>query len=69
MGKQGDNGLGAEVRMDRTQMMGQLFRAALGMLDGLDQNGDGFGRPRQRDRGGEGVSPSLLAGGNGRVGG
>ena len=55
--------------MDRTQMMGQLFRAALGMLDGLDQNGDGFGRPRQRDRGGEGVSPSLLAGGNGRVGG
>ena len=55
--------------MDRMQMMGQLFGAALGMLDGLDQNGDGFGRRRQPDRGGDIVAQSLLAGGNGRVSG
>ena len=69
VGKQSDNGLGAQVRIGRMQMSGPLLRAALGVLHRLDQHGDRFLRRRQRD-GGQGSDPEgLLAGGHGRVGG
>ena len=68
MGKQGDNGLSAQMWMLRMQMSCQLLRATIGMLDHLYQNGDGFGSRRQPYRGGGNTAQSLLTGCNSRVG-
>ena len=51
------------------QISGQLRRAALRVLDGLDQHGDGFLRRGQRDCGQGGTTDGLLTGGQGRVSG
>ena len=67
VGKQSDNGLGAQVRVGRMQIGGQPLRAVVRVLDGLDEHGDGFLSRRQRDCGQGRAPDSLLAGRQGRV--
>ena len=69
VGKQGDDGLGPQVGIARAQRGGQLLRAALGVLDGLDQDGDRCLRRRQEDGSHGRIPERLLTLGYGRVGG
>jgi len=69
VGKQGDDGLGGQVGIARLKRGGQLLRAALGMLDGLDQDGNRFFGRRQGDGSLGRTADGPLALGHGGVGG